>query len=171
VVVRAPVPEPEPEQVVVRALVVLAVVLLGLVVPVPVLVVQALLLAVPVARRAAVRLAIQPPGRTAGGRPGRPDLARQVSYVKPGAQGCARPRGLHPTFLRGSSQQNLPACGPWAAVMLAEAVEAWLLSSASRELSTWRQRAARRLNAHQTDLYGCSERSDINGSAVTRPDL
>jgi hypothetical protein len=69
---REPEPEPEPEPVVpeVRALVVLR----GLVVPVPVLVVRVLLLAVPVARPAAIRLAIQARGQTAGGRRGRPDL-------------------------------------------------------------------------------------------------
>ena len=73
VVVLAREPEQEPELPVVRALVVLVVVLLGQVAPVPVLAVQALLLAelvVLAARRpeAPTRLAIQAREQTAGGR-------------------------------------------------------------------------------------------------------
>ena len=74
--------EPEPElEPVVPVLVGLLelVVQLGLVVPVPVLVVQALLLAVLVARRAVAAIchAIQARARTAGARRRRPALARR----------------------------------------------------------------------------------------------
>ena len=81
VLARAPEQEPEPELEVVPVLVGLLelVVQLGPVVPVPVLVVQALLLAVLVARRAVAAIchAIQARARTAGARRRRPALARR----------------------------------------------------------------------------------------------
>ena len=82
VLARAPEQEPEPElEPVVPVLVGLLelVVQLGPVVPVPVLVVQALLLAVLVARRAVAAIchAIQARARTAGARRRRPALARR----------------------------------------------------------------------------------------------
>ena len=97
VLARAPEQEPEPElEPVVPVLVGLLelVVQLGPVVPVPVLVVQALLLAVLVARRAlaAIRHAIHARGRTAGARRKTSRPRPSGRLVEPGEQGCARPR-------------------------------------------------------------------------------
>ena len=80
VLARAPEQEPELEPVVPVLVGLLALVVqLGLVVPVPVLVVQALLLAVLVARPAVAAIchAIQARARTAGARRRRPALARR----------------------------------------------------------------------------------------------